>query len=151
MTTNQTDLILRLARRNLFIVLILILLICGTLLGNVFRPDAAFSRWPSTMPWLLPVAISIIFAATSMGRGRLNPKSAELQAVLGDEWRQVNLTRAMRIAFFVVLIAQVPQAFLFLQLPVLRAVMGMAVATITEAMTSFITLFLIFDREQSHE
>ena len=103
------------------------------------------------MPWLLPVAISIIFAATSMGRGRLNPKSPELQIVLGDEWRQVNLTRAMRIAFFVVLIAQVPQAFLFLQLPVLRAVMGMAVATITEAMTSFITLFLIFDREQSHE
>ena len=151
MTTNQTDLILRLARRNLYILLIGVLLICGTLLGNVFRPDAAFSRWPSTMPWLLPVAISIIFAATSMGRGRLNPKSPELQVVLGDEWREVNLTRAMRIAFFVVLIAQVPQAFLFLQLPVLRAVMGMAVATITVAMTTFITLFLIFDREQSHE
>src|SRR6266513_754895 len=100
-----------------------------------------------TMPWLLPVAI-ILFAATSIGRGRLNPKSAEVQVVLGDEWRQMNLTRAMRIAFFVVLIAQVPQAFLFLQLPVLRAVMGMAVATITVAMTTFITLFLIFDREQ---
>ena len=151
MTTNQTDRILRLTRRNLFIVLIGVLLICGTLLSNAFRPDAAFSRWPSTVPWLLPVAISIIFAATSMGRGRLNPKSAELQAVLGDEWRQVNLTRAMRIAFFVVLIAQVPQAFLFLQLPVLRAVMGMAVATITVAMTTLITLFLIFDRDQSHE
>jgi hypothetical protein len=150
MTTNQTDLILRLARRNLFIVLIGLLLISATLLSNVFRPDAAFSRWPSTVPWLLPVAIVILFA-TSMGRGRLNPKSAELQAVLGDEWRQVNLMRAMRIAFFVVLIAQVPQAFLFLQLPVLRAVMGMAVATITVAMTTLITLFLIFDRDQSHE
>jgi hypothetical protein len=150
MTTNQAELILRLARRNLFIVLIGLLLISATLLSNVFRPDAAFSRWPSTMPWLLPVAI-VIFFATSMGRGRLNPKSAELQAVLGDEWRQVNLTRAMRIAFFVVLIAQVPQAFLFLQLPVLRAVMGMAVATITVAMTTLITLFLIFDRDQSHE
>src|SRR5438552_10613666 len=101
MTTNQTDRILRLTRRNLFIVLIGVLLICGTLLSNVFRPDAAFSRWPSTMPWLLPVAI-IIVAATSIGRGRLNPKSAEVQAVLGDEWRQLNLTRAMRFAFFVV-------------------------------------------------
>ena len=130
MTTNQTDLTLRLTRRYLFIVLILGLLMCGTLLANVFRPDAAFSRWPSTLPWLLPVAMSIVFAATSMGRRRLDPKSAELQAVLRDEWRQVNLTRAMRIAFFVVLIAQVPQAFLFLQLPVLRAVMGMAVPVI---------------------
>jgi hypothetical protein len=151
MTTNQTDLILRLTRRNLFILLIGVLLICGTLLSNVFRPDAPFSRWPSTMPWLLPFAISIIFAATSIGGVRLNPKSAEVQAVLGDEWRQVNLTRAMRVAFFVVLIAQVPQAFLFLRLPVLRAVMGMAVATITVAMTTLITLFLMFDRDQSHE
>ena len=150
MTSNQTDLILRLARRNLFILLIGLLLLCGTLLSNVFRPDAAFSRWPSTMPWLLPVAITI-FVATSIGRGRLNPKSAEVRVVLGDEWRQVNLTRAMRFAFFVVLVAQVPQAFLFLRLPVLRAVMGMAVATITVAMITLITLFLIFDRDQSHE
>jgi hypothetical protein len=150
MTTNQTDLVLSLTRRNLIILLISVLLICGTLLSNVFRPDAAFSRWPSTMPWLLPLAI-VIFAAISIGRGRLNPKSAEVQAVLGDEWRQVNLTRAMRVAFFVVLIAQVPQAFLFLRLPVLRAVMGMAVATITVAMTTLITLFLMFDRDQSHE
>src|SRR6476620_495279 len=42
MTTNQTDLILRLARRNLFILLIGVLVISGTLLSNVFRPDAAF-------------------------------------------------------------------------------------------------------------
>jgi len=150
MTTNQTDLILRLARRNLFILLIGVLLLAATLLSNVFNPDAPFSRWPSTMPWLLPMAI-VIFVASSTGRGRLNPKAPEVQVVLEDEWRQVNLARAMRIAFFAVLIAQVPQAFLFLQLPVLRAVMGMAVATITVAMTTLLTSFLIFDRDVSHE
>jgi hypothetical protein len=149
MTANQTDLMLRLFRRNLFIVLILILLISGTFLSNVFRPNAAFSRWPAAMPWLLPVAIAMLFA-TTIGRRRVDPESAEVRRVLGDEWRQVNLARAMRIAFFVVLIAQVPQTFLFLELPVLRAVMGMAVATITVAMTTFITLFLFFDRDASH-
>ncbi len=150
MTTNQTESILRLARRNLFIVLLLILLLGGTLLSNVFQPDSPFSRWPSELPWLLPVGMVILFT-TSMARVRWDPQSPEVRAILSDEWRRLNLHRAMRIAFFIVLIAQVPQTFLFMQLPVLRALMGMATATITLAMSAFLALFLIFDRDTSHE
>jgi hypothetical protein len=150
MTTTQADLILRFARRNLFIVLAMVLILGGTLLSNVFRPDAAFSRWPVRAPWLLPIA-TIIVAGVSMRGMKLKPQSAEMKALLADEWRHANLNRASRTAFVVVLVAQVPQALLFLDLPVLRAVMGMAAATITLAMTTFITLFLIFDRDTSHE
>ena len=74
-----------------------------------------------------------------------------MKAVLSDEWRQASLTRALRITFVVVLLAQVPQAFLFLGLTPLRAVMAMAVMTITVALATLITLFLVFDRDMAHE
>ena len=142
-SSDQTEYALKAARRSLFIVLLMILVMGATLLSSVFLPDALLSRWPATAPWLIPVGGAILFAAT--GR-QLRPNSPAMRAVLGDEWRRANLGRALRGAFIVVLIAQVPQAFPFLTLPTLRAVLGMAVLTITLGMTTVISLFLLFDR-----
>jgi len=70
---------------------------------------------------------------------------------MNDEWRRTNLDRAMKIAFIVILVAQLPLGWLFgvmfAQLSVLRAVLGMAVSTITLGMTTFVATFLILDRD----
>ncbi len=66
---------------------------------------------------------------------------------MDDEWRRMNLNRAMRFAFTGVLILQVPLGLTLAHLPALRAVMAMATATTTVGMATLISLFLYFDRE----
>jgi len=55
---------------------------------------------------------------------------------------------AMRVAFIVVLIAQIPIGLLVAHLPSLRAVMAMAISTLTLGMATLIALFLFFSREE---
>jgi hypothetical protein len=150
METSKTEAVSRIARRNLYIVLFMVLVLGGTLLSGVLWPESAFSQWPSRAPWLIPMGIIFLAGATGVGV-RWRPDSPDVQAVLTDEWRQQNLSRAIRIAFVLVLAAQVPQALLFSDLPPLRAAMGMAVMTITVALATLITLFLLFDRDTAHE
>jgi hypothetical protein len=148
---QQTDLLLRLARRNLYVVLFMIVLFGATLLSSVIAPTAPLSTWSSRAPWLIPVAIVFFVVVSASGARRWKADSPEVKIILNDEFRRASLNRALRVAFTVALIAQVPQALLFSSLPPFRAVMGMAAATITLAMATLITFFLLFDREGAHE
>lgn len=144
--SNPIETVARSARRALFALLFMILILGGTLLSNVLRPDSPFSRWPSRAPWAIPIGVVIIVAASASGRRRWDPNAPEVRAVLKDEYRVTNFQKAIRVAFITILVAQVPLAFFFTSLPPFRAAMGMAVATITLAMITLITFFLIFDR-----
>jgi hypothetical protein len=61
------------------------------------------------------------------------------------------MDRAIRVAFFVILIAQIPIGLLVAPLPSLRAVMAMATTTLTLGMATFLALFLFFSRQGQDE
>jgi hypothetical protein len=103
---------------------------------------------------LLPIAIAIgvvTLQRTTLRGDRWDPKSPEVQAVLQDEWRRASMDRAIRVAFFVILIAQIPIGLLVAPLPSLRAVMAMATTTLTLGMATFLALFLFFSRQGQDE
>jgi hypothetical protein len=153
-TEDRSELYLRFSRRGMAALLMLILVLGATALAMALRPDGAFAQTLEKAPWFFPIAIIIGVAAlqTSMRKNRWNPNSPEAKAILNDEWRRTNLDRAMKVAFIVILVTQLPLGWLFgvmlAQLSVLRAVLGMAVSTITLGMTIFVATFLFLDRDQ---
>ena len=156
---SRSELFLRFTRRSMLIVLLLILSLGLMSLAMALRPEAEISRFFERASWVIPIGIVIAVVAlqTSQRKHHFTPGSAEVKAVMNDELRRTSLDRARFIAFLVVLIAQVPFALLFSQtplglglsadLPAYRAVMAMAVSTITLGMTVFIVSFLVLDRE----
>ena len=64
MQSNQTEAIVRHARRNLYVVLAMVLVFAATLMSELFWPDAAFSQWPARAPWLIPLGIVFIVVAS---------------------------------------------------------------------------------------
>jgi uncharacterized membrane protein len=83
----------------------------------------------------------------TLGDDRWDPRTAEVRAILEDEWRQRNMNRARRVAFAVVLVVQLPLGLLLAALPPLQAVMAMAAVTITVGLATLLALFLYFDRD----
>ena len=99
------------------------------------------------MPWLLPLAIAALFLVFNAPlRRSFRPTDPDVKAMLNDEFRQANLARAQRVAFVVVLVAQIPLATFVSGLNTVGAVTVMSVATITVAMAALIASFLYFDR-----
>ena len=143
---DRTELLLRISRRSLLVVLALVLLIAATLIAHVLRPGSLLADWASRMPWLLPVAIVAVFFIFTLPSARsFRANDADVKAMLNDEFRQANLARAQRAALVAVLVAQIPLA-LFLSGMNAVATTVMSVATITVALATFIVSFLYFDR-----
>ena len=146
---SDPELYLRFHRRNLMFVLVLILGVGAFLIASALQPDAAPLHWIAGAP-VFPIAIIIIVAAqqTSMRKNRIKMDAPEFKALMSDEWRRQSMDRATRGALISVLVAQILLPLLFVGLPTIRAVWGMAAATVTLGMAAQIALFLFFDREQ---
>jgi hypothetical protein len=156
---SRSELYLRFTRRSMLVVLLLVLFLGLMTLAVALWPDGVVSRSLGHASWVFPIGIILAVTAlgTSQRKYRFTPDSAEVKAVMNDELRRTSMDRAMRVAFLVVLIAQMPIALLFshsalglgfgADLPAFRAVMAMAVSTITLGMTVFIVCFLFFDRD----
>ena len=160
---SRTELYSRFSRRSMTTMLVLVPLLGAVSLAMTVKPDGAVSQLMAAAPFLIPLAIIVTIAtlqATLRGV-RWEPRSAEAQAILQDEWRQTNLHRATRIAFTVTLVAQLgigltvslldAAGMMPLALPQTRVVLAMGVATITIGLTTLIALFLLFDRESHDE
>ena len=143
---THLDRYLRFARRSMFLLLIVVLALGSLCIGFAFRPNDPMLHSTSR---LIPLFIAILGTALAAvaRRSGLRPGSSESEAALGDEWRQAILARAIRVAFLVLLVVQVPLAFCFTSLPVLRALLAMAVSTITIALVTFAGTYLVLDRE----
>ena len=152
-TEDRSELYLRFSRRSMMLLLIVIVALGAVALAMALRPDSAIAQALEKAPWFFPIAtiIGVAVVQTSLRKNRWDPKSPEVQAIMNDEWRRTNLDRAMKIAFIVILVVQLPLGWLFgvmlAQLSVLRAVLGLAVSTITLGMTTFVASFLILDRD----
>ena len=144
---------LRFSHRSMVALFIITLVVGGLCLTMALRPGDT-PRWMTSLVALLPTAIAIgvvTLQRTTLRGDRWDPKSPEVQGVLQDEWRRVSMDRAIRVAFFVILIAQIPIGLLVAPLPSLRAVMAMATTTLTLGMATFLGLFLFFSRQGQDE
>lgn len=144
--TDRKELLLRISRRSLVVLLVMILLIAATLMAHLLRPGSLLADWASRMPWLLPVAIVTVFLLfVAPVRRSFRPNDPEVKALENDEFRRANLARAERVALIVVLLAQIPLA-MFLPGANTVAAPAMGIATVTIALATFIVSFLCFDR-----
>jgi hypothetical protein len=146
--SSDTEIVLKASRRGLVLVLMIIMVLGVTLLAAAISPESSISKWPMRAPWLLPVAIVIAVAAQRswMGGRTWNPKAPEVEAVMNDEFRRMNMDRARSISLVVTLIAQVPMALAIITVHSAHAALAMAGATITLAMATLIITFLFLDR-----
>jgi len=147
---TRSERYLRYSQRNMVALLVLTVVVGALCLAMAFRVDAA-PRWLVQGGALIGVAAAIGLGAlksVTLRGTRWDPKSPEVQAVMRDEWRRTNMDRAMRVAFVVVLTAQIPIALLVASLPSLRATMAMAVTTLTLGLATLIALYLFLSRQQ---
>lgn len=141
---------LRFSQRGMSLALVLVLVLGAISMAMAFRPESG-SMWMARSGGILAVAITIavvMLHGSTLRGDRWNASVPEAQAIVHDEWRRTNMDRAVRVAFVVVLAAQLPFGLLMASLPSLRAVMAMGAATATLGMATFIVLYLFFNREQ---
>lgn len=144
---TRAETYLRFSRRRMTVLLLLVLAVGGVCVAMAFRP--APPTWPQAM---LPLwIVAIVLAAglqRTLGGDRWDPRTAEARAIAGDEWRRNNMDRARRVAFVVVLGAQLPLGLvLAVLLEPVQAAMAMAAATVTLGVATLLALFLYFDRD----
>lgn len=145
-TESRSEKYLRFSRRSMVVLLLLVLAVGGTCVAMAFLPP--LPRWPgATLPlWITAVVIVLGLRWTTRG-DRWDLEAPEARVIVEDEWRRSNMDRARRVAFVVVLGAQLPLGLLLSSLPSLRAVMAMAFATITIGLATLLALFLYLDRD----
>jgi hypothetical protein len=145
--SERAELLLRTSRRALLVVLGLVLFVAATLIAHVIRPGSLLADWASRMGWLFPFVVVGVYLLLNLPRQRpFRADDPEVKTMLKDEFRQVNLARAQRIALIVVLVAQMPLAFFLSGLTAAGAVTVMGVATVAIAIATLIISFLYFDR-----
>ena len=145
---SRSERYLRFSHRSMVVVLVLMVMTGAVALAVALRPDGVISQSLPRAGVLLPVAIVLIAGAlhATLGGDRWTPDAPEARAILQDEWRRMNMARASRAAFVVVLAAQVPLGLWLGMLPAPRGVMAMAITTMTFGLAAFIALFLYFER-----
>jgi hypothetical protein len=145
---SRTDRYQRYSRRGMLVVLALAVLVGALTLAVTLDPDGGVARGLPRFVVVVPVAIALIAGGlySTLRGDRWDPRSPEAQALLGDEWRQQTMARAMRGAFGVVLAAQAPLAVWLASRPAPNNVIAMAIVTMSLGLAALCTLFLVFDR-----
>lgn len=143
---SRTETYLRFSRRSLFFVLAMTVAAGSTFVATALWPDSAFSHWMGSAFVVMPVILSTLFLTAMRKRG-VHPGAPEMKAVRDDEWRQANMDRALRVAFVVVLLAQLPLAVCFSHLPTTRALFGLGGSTMALGIAALTSAFLFYDRD----
>jgi hypothetical protein len=149
---SRAERYLRYSHHGMVVILVLVIVVGTAFLATALNPDGLVARWMPRLALSAPIGIALIAGALQwVLRGdRWDPSAPEARAVLDDEWRQLNLSRAARWALVAVLGAQVPLALWLGALPAPRGVLAQGVATITLGMAALVGLFLLFQRS-GHE
>ena len=145
---DRAELLLRVSRRSLFVLLALVLLFAATIIAHVLRPGSLLADWASRAPWLLTfVVLGVILILNAPLRRPFRAADPEMKQMLNDAFRQAQLARAQRAALVAVVLAQIPLAVLVSTVSTVAAVTVMGVGTVAVAMTTLIASFLFFDRD----
>lgn len=145
-TATRSEKYLRFTHRGMVVTLLLVLAVGGACVVMAIWPQDP--RWSQAMLplWIIAVVLTVGLQRT-LGGDRWDAHAPEARAIMDDEWRRSNMDRARRIAFGVVLGAQLPLAWLLSRLPSSQAALAMAAATITAGLATLIALFLYLDRD----
>jgi hypothetical protein len=145
---SRSENYLRYSHRGMVVVLVLMVVIGSVSLAISLQPDGVVAQWTARFSIMVPIAIALIGGAlgATLRGDRWDPKAPGARAIVQDEWRRLNMARAMRGAFVVVIIAQMPLALWLGSLPSPRGVMAMAITTMTLGVATLSGLFLIFER-----
>lgn len=145
---SRADRYQRYSRRGMLAVLVLAVVVGALTLVVTRDPQGAIARGLPRFALVVPVAIALIAGglyATLRG-DRWDPRAPEARALLGDEWRQQTMARAMRGAFGAVLAVQAPLAVWLGGRPAPGSVTAMAIVTMTVGLATLCALYLVFDR-----
>lgn len=145
-TETRSEKYLRFSRRSMTVTLLVVLAVGGVCIAMAIWPAAPSWSRAVTPLWIVAVVLAAGLQRT-LGGDRWDPRSPEARAIADDEWRRNNMDRARRVAFVVVLAAQLPLGLLLAGLPSARALMAMAAATITLGVATLFALFLHLDRD----
>jgi hypothetical protein len=149
-TDDRSELFLRFSRRSMIALLGIVVLLGASALSLMLSPSHAFFRVASQASLAAVAAVIMLAVPISIWRRRWSDASPDVEVVLQDEWRRTNMERATRAALIVILTVQYPLVLVFgflMQLPAPRGAFAMAAATVTLGLATFMTLFLIFDRD----
>lgn len=142
---TRSETYLRFTHSKMLVALLLVLAVGGAGVVMAIRPQEP--RWSQAMLplWIIAVVL-IVGLQRTLGGDRWEANAPEARAIMDDEWRRSNMERARRIAFGLVMGAQLPLAWLLVRLPSSQAALAMAAATMTAGLATLIALFLYFDR-----
>ncbi|HJU83614.1 MAG TPA: hypothetical protein VJ600_05350 [Holophagaceae bacterium] len=149
---DRTELFIRYYRRSLMLVLVVLALLTLWLCGGIFFPGSAFRAFSEHLVTPFPLLPLLLIFAAVMNARDLKGKGVrkddpDVRAVLEDEHRRANLHRALRAAFVVTLVAQMPLALLFVLRPMPEAPLYMGALTLSLGLMALVAAFLVFDRE----
>jgi hypothetical protein len=149
---SRSERYLRFSRRGMVVILVSSMITGGSLLVLALDPDGALGSLMPRISALIPMAIAIVagMLVATLGGHKWDPEAPEARAILEDEWRRANMNRAIRVAFVVVLAAQVPLGFWLASVPSPRGILALATTTMTLGLAVLAGLFLYFDREPNN-
>ncbi|MGZ3182156.1 MAG: hypothetical protein ACXU8N_06930 [Telluria sp.] len=144
MSDQATEQLVRRARRSLWFVLLVLLLLGAYAIALNFFPGSDAAHAADRVAPLLPIVIVIGIAALSARKGAADAQA--LRVLLADELRQYALQRAQRNGLFAVLVAQPLLVALFGTISPASPLVMMAVATTVIALATVLASVLFYDR-----
>lgn len=150
---ERSEVFLRFSRRSMAAMLAVVVLLGGTGLILMLTPTGEVWRIASRASLVLVVIAVMLTMRISMQRRQWAPDAPEVKLAMQDEWRRTNMLRASRVALLAVLFAQYPLSLMLGFLTPLaytppRVAMAMAASTVVIGLTTLISLFLYWDREE---
>jgi hypothetical protein len=145
---NDTELLVRLSRRSLWIALGFIVLLGAGAIAMLAFPASPASATAGKLWTLLPVFIIIAVAAlrSSSKGARLGASNPAMKAILNDELRQASLARSYRNGFIAMLLLQPLLAVVLTATSAVNQVPLMAGASALAGAAVFLASLLYFDR-----
>jgi len=143
---NYLEARVKYCRRSIQLALILIVVIGLIAIAQLAIPGTEMIT--KNVMILLPIyiVISIIWLFNLKNKTGMTNNSSVFRAVMEDELRMQSLHKAFRHSFIFVIISQIPMAYLFSVSSIISASIIQSILTIVLGITTFLTLFLIYDR-----
>jgi len=143
---NHEEVCVKYCRRSIQLALTLIVVTGLIAIAQLAIPGSEMLT--KNLMTLLPVylVISIIWLFRLKKKTGILNNTSVFRVVMEDELRVQSLNRAFRHSFLCVILSQIPMAYFFNVTSIISASIIQSVLTIVLGVTTFLTLFLIYDR-----
>jgi hypothetical protein len=143
---NHLEACVKYCRRSIQLALTLIIVFGLIAIVQIAIPGAEVVK--KDLMTLLPIyiVIAIVWIFRLKKKTGVSNNSSVFRMVMEDELRIQSLNRTFRHSFIFVIISQIPMAYFFNMISITSASIVQSILTIVLGVTTFLTLFLIYDR-----